>query len=76
MKTTRKGQSFGAWIPDEDLQRLTDLLARTKDLPGKVRWAILHVTLRNLIAGLHHHTQHRWIFKIVWWYSGTANPYT
>jgi hypothetical protein len=25
---------------------------------GKVRWAILHVPLRGLIAGLHHHTQH------------------
>jgi hypothetical protein len=25
---------------------------------GKVRWAILHVPLRDLIADLHHHTQH------------------
>jgi hypothetical protein len=25
---------------------------------GKVRWAILHIPLRDLIAGLHHHTQH------------------
>jgi hypothetical protein len=34
MKTTGRGQSFGAWILDEDLQRLTDLLTRTGDLLG------------------------------------------
>jgi hypothetical protein len=30
--------------------------AREESMKGKVRWAILHVPLRDLIDGLHHHT--------------------